>query len=146
MGKVKPVPDGYHTVSAVLTLQGADRAIELYRKAFGAEELFRMPGPDGKVMHAELQIGDSRVMISEAIQRPPTVSTLHLYVPDVDTFYQRAVSAGCKASMPLANMFWGDRYGHVTDPFGITWSLATHIEDVSPAEMQKRMAAMPKQQ
>ena len=138
MANVKPVPDGYHTITPYLTLKGAAQAIEFYKKAFGAEEIMRMAGPGGAVMHAELRIGDSRLMLSEAIQDPPSTASLFLYVTDVDAAFQRAVAAGCTVSMPVADQFWGDRFGKLVDPFGIRWSMATHREDVPPAEMKQR--------
>jgi PhnB protein len=141
MAKVKAIPDGYHTVTPYLNIKGADKAIELYKKAFGAEELHRMPGPGGAIMHAEVRIGDSVVMLGEAMMQPPTSSSRELGVADADAAYKRAVDAGCKPEMPLANMFWGDRYGRLQDPFGNTWAVATHIEDVPPEEMAKRAAA-----
>ena len=122
----------------MLNLKDCDKAIEFYKKAFGAEEKSRMPGPDGKIMHAELQIGDSRIMMSEAMQMPATQSSIWLYVPDCDALFKRAVAAGAQVKMPLMDMFWGDRFGNVTDGFGNTWGIATHKEDVPPQEMEKR--------
>jgi PhnB protein len=154
--KVKPVPDGYHTVTPYLSIKGASDAISFYKKAFGAEELVRMPMPDGRVGHAELQIGDSRIMLADempemgdAVTKSPrslggTTFGLALYVPDVDALFERAVGAGAKPMRPLANQFYGDRSGVVEDPFGHIWTIATHVEDVSPAEMKKRMDALPK--
>lgn len=141
MSKVKPIPEGYHSLTPFLSLKGADRAIDFYKRAFGAVEKFRMPGPDGKIMHAELTIGDSTIMLSEAMQEPPSVSSMYVYVPDADQAFDRAVHAGAKVKMPLANMFWGDRYGSLSDPFGNTWAIATHVEDVPPNEMPKRAQA-----
>jgi PhnB protein len=134
---------GYHTVTPMLNISGAEDAIAFYQKAFGAQERLRMPGPDGKIAHAEIVIGDSVVMIADVGSLPPTSSALHVYVPDCDALYSRAVAAGANVRTPLQDMFWGDRFGTVTDPFGITWSIATHKEDVSPEEMEKRMAALP---
>ena len=151
MSAVKPIPDGYHTVTPHLALRDAAKAIDFYQKAFGAEELFRMPGPGGIVMHAQVKIGDSIVMLGEENPEmggssPQTIGgspvNLLLYVKDVDASFARAEKAGCKVSMPLTDMFWGDRYGKLVDPFGHHWSLATHKEDVAPEEMAKRMAAM----
>jgi PhnB protein len=154
--KVKPVPEGYRTVTPYLSVKGASDAIAFYKKAFGAEELVRMPMPDGRVGHAELQIGDSRVMLADempemgdAVTKSPrslggTTFGLALYVPDVDAFFKRAVDAGAKQMRPLANQFYGDRSGVVEDPFGHIWTIATHVEDVSPEEMKKRMDALPK--
>ena len=140
MSSVKPVPEGYHTVTPFLVLKDAHRAIEFYKRAFGAEERFRMPTPDGKVAHAELQIGDSVVMLSEAIQEPATSASMYLYVPNVDAVCQRAVAAGAEAAMPPTDMFWGDRFGRVVDPFGVRWGIATHNEDLSPQEIGRRAA------
>ena len=151
MGKVNPVPDGYGTVTPYMAIRDAAKAIDFYQKAFGAEELFRMPGPGGKVMHAELQIGNSKVMLGEESleQGAPSPKTLGgtatgllLYVNDVDASFNRAVSAGCTAKMPPTDMFWGDRFSKLEDPFGHSWSIATHKEDVAPEEMQRRMAKM----
>jgi PhnB protein len=148
---VKPIPEGYRTVTPYLTVRNAADAIEFYKRAFGAEELTRLPGPDGKgVMHAEIKIGDSIVMLSDEFPqgdtRAPqslagTTGSLILYVPDVDAAFQRAENAGGRATMPPANMFWGDRFGKLTDPFGHVWGLATHMEDVTPDEMKKRAQA-----
>ena len=149
--KVSPIPAGYGTITPYLCIKGAAEAIDLYAKAFGAEELVRMPGPGGAVMHAEVKIGDSILMLSDEcpdggqlgpVSRGGTTCTMLLYVEDCDTAFQRAVDAGCTATMPPADQFWGDRMAKVTDPFGHQWALATHIEDVSPEETKKRMAAM----
>jgi PhnB protein len=156
----KPVPDGYHTVTPYITVRGAAQAIELYKKAFGAVEKERMTGPDGTtVVHAEFTIGDSVVMISDempqmGISSPSTLKGasgyLFLYVPDVDAAFTRATEAGCKATMPPTDMFWGDRFAKLEDPFGQPWAMATHKEDVPPDEMARRaqaaMAAMGKPQ
>ena len=156
----KPIPDGYHSVTPYLTVRGAAQAIDFYKRAFGAQERERMPGPDGKsVMHAELRIGDSVVMLSDEFpgmgaRSPQSLGGTHgylfLYVEDVDTAWERAVSAGAKVTMPLADMFWGDRFGKLQDPFGHEWGLASHKEDVSPEEIGKRaqaaFAQMPKPQ
>ena len=151
MNAVKSIPDGYHTVTPHLAVRDAAKAIEFYARAFGAEERFRMPGPGGVVMHAELNIGDSVVMLGEeapemGASSPQTIGgspvSLLIYVKDVDASFARADKAGCTVQMPLADMFWGDRYGKLLDPFGHHWALATHKEDVSPEEMAKRMAAM----
>jgi PhnB protein len=153
---VKPIPEGFHSITPMLTVTGASQAIDFYKRAFGAEELMRMPGPDGKsVMHAELQFGDSRVFLADehpdAGCRSPqslggTSVSLHLYVNDVDKVFAQAVAAGARSLMPVADMFWGDRFGRVADPFGHEWSLATHKEDLTDEEMRKRasvaMAAM----
>jgi PhnB protein len=142
---VKPVPDGYHTVTPYLVVEGAASAIAFYKKAFGAEELFRMPTPDGKIAHAEIQIGDARVMLCDPMPQmgveARSKANLFLYVPDVDAWFKRAVAAGAKETMPVADMFWGDRFGKLVDPFGHNWQIASHIEDVDPEEMMKRAAA-----
>ena len=143
----KPIPDGYHTATPYLAVHDAAKAIDFYKRAFDATELHRMQGPQGKVMHAELKIGDSIIMLADempsADTRSPqslggTTAGIFLYVKDVDAAYNKATAAGAKATMPPADMFWGDRYGKVADPFGHSWSLATHKEDVAPEEMKKR--------
>ncbi len=139
---VKAIPEGYRTVTPFLNLRGCDQAIEFYVKAFGAEEKTRAAGPDGKIMHAEIKIGDSLIMLSEAMQAPPTVSSMWLYVSDCDALFNRAVAAGATVKSAPTDMFWGDRWGTLGDAFGITWSVATHKEDVAPAEMDKRMKEM----
>jgi len=148
---VKPIPDPYHSITPFLYLQGAAAAIDFYQRAFGATELMRMPGPDGKVMHAEIMIGDSPIMLADespemGIRGPQALGGtsigILLYVPDVDAVFQRAVSAGAKEVRPLVNQFYGDRSGTVEDPFGHQWTIATHVEDVSPEEMERRFAAM----
>ena len=151
MPKVKPVPDGMHTVTPHLVCAGAADAIEFYKKAFGAVEEGRLPGPNGRLMHAMIRIGDSAVMLVDempewgalgpkALKGSPV--TIHLYVDDVDAFAARAVTAGAKITMPVADMFWGDRYGKLEDLFGHHWSVGTHIRDVSPEEMRKAMQQM----
>lgn len=144
----KPVPEGFHTVTPSLTVRNGAQAIEFYKKALGAQEISRMTTPDGKIGHAELKIGDSIIFLSDefpgmgASKSPQTLGgcsgTLNIYVPDVDNAFQRAVTAGAKVAMPVADMFWGDRYGTFVDPFGFAWGIATHKEDVSPADMDKR--------
>jgi|GraSoiStandDraft_50_1057286.scaffolds.fasta_scaffold82255_3 PhnB protein len=145
--KVNPIPKGYHTVTPYLVLDDASRAIEFYKKAFGAQEIMRMQGPPGKIAHAEIKIGDSPVMISDempgASDRSPkslggSGVGIFLYVDNVDSVFNQAVSAGAKAEMPPQDMFWGDRFGKLVDPFGHHWALATHVEDVAPEEMEKR--------
>jgi PhnB protein len=147
---VKPIPAGMHTVTPHLICAGAADAIEFYKKAFGAVEGGRMPSPEGKIMHAQIKIGDSVVMLVDempqwgalgpkALKGSPV--TLHLYVEDVDAVVARAVKAGATIKMPVADQFWGDRYGIVTDPWGHHWSVATHIHDYTPAEMQEAMKA-----
>lgn len=148
--KVNPIPEGYHTVTPYLIMRNASRAIEFYKEAFGAQELLRMPAPNDRIGHAELQIGSSRVMLADehpeiGIVGPETrggaTQSLMLYVDDVDTMFDRAVKAGAKADRPVADQFYGDRMGSLTDPFGHVWHIATHVEDVSPEEMQRRAAA-----
>lgn len=144
---VEPIPEGYNTVSPYLAVDDAAKAIEYYKKAFGAEETIRMNSPDGRIGHAELVIGDSHVMLSdpfpESSTKPPTelggtsVSIL-MYVEDVDTVVQKAVDAGATATMEVQDQFWGDRLGSITDPFGHSWSIATHIEDLTPEEIDER--------
>jgi uncharacterized glyoxalase superfamily protein PhnB len=145
MAQVKKIPDGYRTVTPFLNIKGAAEAIEFYKKAFAAEERARMAGPDGMIMHAEIKIGDSIVMLAEAMMNAPTQSSCHLYVDDVDAAWKRATAAGAKVEMPLDKMFWGDRYGVLSDRWGNRWAIATHVEDVSPQEMQKRAAEAMKQ-
>jgi len=151
----KPIPEGYHTVTPYLAVDDAAQAIEYYKKAFGAKEHVRMEAPDGKIGHAELEIGDSVVMLSDpfpqASIRPPkelggTSSSVFMYVEDVDAVVQQAVDAGATVTMEVADQFWGDRFGSVKDPFGHSWSIATHVEDLTPEEIAERskaaMAAM----
>ena len=138
MAQIKAIPDGYHTVTPFLNVDGARDAIAFYKQAFGAEERAIMPTPDGKVMHSEIKIGDSIVMVSDAIMLPATHSALHLYVQDVDAIWAKAVAAGCQVIVPLADQFWGDRYGILSDRWGNRWSLASHKEDVSMDEMGRR--------
>jgi len=138
MAQVKAVPEGYRTVTPFLSVNGAREAIAFYKQAFGAEERGIAPGPDGKIMHGEIKIGDSIVMIADAMMGPPGQATLHLYVPDVDALWAKATAAGCQVVMPLGDQFWGDRYGIVSDRWGNRWSLATHKEDLSPDEMKRR--------
>jgi uncharacterized glyoxalase superfamily protein PhnB len=138
---VKPVPKGYHTVTPSLVVKGAAKLIDFIKAAFGGEELMRMPMPSGEIMHAEVRIGDSVVMLNDAIQQPTTTSSLFLYVPDVDGLYKRAVKAGATSVSEPADMFWGDRMAQVKDHFGNSWGIATHKEDLSPKEMQKRAEA-----
>lgn len=146
-GQVRPIPEGYHTITPYLTVQNAARAIDFYKRALGAKEIMRMQGPGDKIGHAELRIGDSIVMISDEMpqagNRSPqslggTGVNLFLYVDNVDSVFNNAISAGAKSDMRPEDMFWGDRYGKFTDPFGHSWSVATHKEDVSPQEMERR--------
>jgi PhnB protein len=146
---VKPIPDGFHTLTPHLVCRDASAAIDFYVKAFGASETFRLPGPNGKLMHAEIRIGDSPLMLFDEMPEWGALSpqslngspvTLHLYVEDADAAVARAVDAGAKITMPLADTFWGDRFGQIADPFGHNWSLATHLRDVSLEEMQAGMS------
>jgi len=146
-GQVKPIPQGYHSLTPYLVVNDAQRAIDFYKRAFGASEIWRMEAAGGKLSHVELKIGDSILMLSDEMpggaNRSPqalggSAVSLFLYVEDVDKVFQQAKSAGAKADAPPADMFWGDRYGRLTDPFGHTWGLATHKEDVAPEEMAKR--------
>jgi uncharacterized glyoxalase superfamily protein PhnB len=147
----KPIPQGMHSVTPHLICAGAADAIEFYKKAFGAVEAGRLPGPNGKLMHAAVRIGDSTVMLVDEMPEwgalgPKSLKgspvTIHLYVDDADAFVARAVKSGAKVTMPVADMFWGDRYGKLEDPFGHHWSVATHMRDVSPEEMQQAMKKM----
>jgi PhnB protein len=141
---VKPIPDGYHSITPSLICKNAAKAIEFYKKAFGAQEHMRMPTPDGKIVHAELKIGDSIIFVSDEFPsmgaNPPKAggSSVFLYVKDADAVFKSAVTAGASPDMPLQNQFWGDRYGKVSDPFGHQWGIATHVEDVSPEEIDRR--------
>ena len=135
MSKVKSIPDGFHTVTVYLSVEGAVRAIEFYAKAFGAKERMRLATPDGRIAHAEIAIGDSIVMLTDAIREPVTSASIYLYVDNVDAVYERAIAAGAEARMPVTDMFWGDRYCKMTDPFGHEWSIATHVQDLSPEQI-----------
>jgi PhnB protein len=148
--KPKSIPDGYHNVTPYLIVDDAARALEFYKKAFGATELLRMPKPNGKIGHAEIRIGDSTVMLADespevGARSPRSLGgspvSIFLYVEDVDTTFGKAVDAGAKVQRPLADQFYGDRTGGIEDPFGHAWYIATHVEDVSPEEMKKRAAA-----
>ena len=140
MAEVKAIPDGYRTVTPFLNVDGADEFIGFLKKAFGAEEKFRAPMPDGKIMHAEIKVGDSMVMVSDAMMNPATKSAVHLYVQDADAAWARATAAGAQVVMPIGDMFWGDRYGVLSDKWGNRWAIATHKEDVPPEEMGQRAA------
>jgi PhnB protein len=151
--KVKPIPDGYNTITPYLSIKGAAEAIEFYRKAFGATEVMRMAQPDGRVGHAELKIGDSKFMLADEFPdmdlRGPhslggTPVHLHMYVEDVDAVVDRALAAGAKLARPVQDQFYGDRSGSVTDPYGHVWHVATHKEDLSMEEMRRRAAAQHK--
>jgi PhnB protein len=152
---VQPIPDGYNTASPYLAVDDAERAIEYYKKAFGAEETVRMNAPDGRIGHAELKIGDSHLMLSDPFPQSSTKSptelggtsvSIFMYVEDVDTVVQKAVDQGATVTMEVEDQFWGDRFGSITDPFGHNWSIATHVEDLTPEEIEERgkaaMAAM----
>jgi PhnB protein len=149
--RVQPIPKGYHDVTPYLSIRGAAQAIEFYKKALGAAEVMRMPGPEGKLGHAEIRIGGSRVMLSDEYPemdflgpqtRGGTSVHLHVYVRDVDSVVARAVAAGAKLLRPVDNKFYGDRTGTLQDPFGHVWHVSTHVEDVPPKEMKKRAAQM----
>ena len=151
MTKIKPIPDGMHTVTPHLVCAGASDAIEFYKKAFNAVEEARLPGPQGKLMHAMIRINGSAVMLADEFPEwgsfgPKALKgssvTIHLYVEDVDAAVARAVGAGAKITMPLEDMFWGDRYCKLEDPFGHHWSIATHVRDVSPDEVREAMEKM----
>jgi PhnB protein len=145
---VKAKPDGYHTVTPHLIVRGGAKAIEFYRNAFGAEESVRTAGPDGRIMHAEMRLGDSVIMLSDefpeqGIKSPQSLggssAGIFLYVESVDAAFKRAVDAGCAVKMPPTDMFWGDRFARLTDPFGHAWALATHVEDVPKDEILRRL-------
>jgi len=147
---VKPIPDGYHVVTPYLSIKGAASAIDFYKQAFGAKEIMRVPMPGGNIGHAEIAIGDSRIMLADEFpdmnfRGPKSIGGspvhLHVYVEDVDTRFDQAVKAGAKVLRPVADQFYGDRSGSLEDPFGHVWHLATHKEDVSPAETARRAAA-----
>jgi len=146
---VNPVPEGYHTATPYLIIKGAAQALEYYQKAFGAEVLLRMDGPDGGVAHAEIKIGDSFIMLGEenpkeGFKSPASLGGsavgIMLYVADVDARFAKAIAAGGKVARPIVDQFYGDRSGTLTDPFGHIWTIATHVEDVPPAEMERRAA------
>jgi PhnB protein len=149
----KAIPDGMHTVTPHLICTNAAAAIEFYKKAFNATETSRLPGPGGRLMHASLRIGDSAVMLVDEMPEHGALSpkslkgspvAIHLYVEDADAVAAQAVAAGAKTIMPVTDMFWGDRYGQIEDPFGHRWSVATHVRDVTPAELEQVMRAMSK--
>jgi len=142
----KPIPAGHHSVTPAIVVRDAAAAIDFYKKAFGAEEIDRMAGPDGSIMHAEIRIGDSILMLGEENEQWGTKSplslngvhgSLHIYVEDADAAFNRALKAGATVRYPLEDAFWGDRYGKVTDPFGHEWGLATRVKDMTKAEMEK---------
>lgn len=143
---VKPIPDGFHSATPSLVVGDSKKAIEFYKNAFGAKEIYQFPGPNGKIMHAMIQIGDSIIMMSDEFPdmgaRSPksiggTPITIHLYVEDADKTYNQAINAGANVVMPIMDAFWGDRYGLVADPDGHSWAIATHQKDMSPEEMRK---------
>jgi PhnB protein len=146
---VKPIPDNFHSITPNLICRNVTQAIDYYKKVFGATENMRMPGPDGKIMHAELKIGDSTFFLGEPMTKAAAVPepgitnlmSIYLYVDDVDTVFNRAVTAGARVDTPLQDMFWGDRTGRITDPFGQQWGIATHKEDVAPEDMKRRQEA-----
>ena len=149
--KIKPIPKGYHAVTPYLSVKGAAGAIAFYKKAFGAKEVMRMPGPGGTIGHAEIQVGDSRIMLADEFPemnfRSPgsvggTPVNIHLYVTDVDKVVKKAVAAGAKSLRPVADQFYGDRSGSVEDPFGHVWHIATHITDTPVKELKKRAATL----
>jgi PhnB protein len=149
--KVKPVPKGYHTATPYLIVAGAEKAIKFYEKAFGAKELMRFPGPGGKIMHAEIQLGDSPIMLADEAPEMDAKSPqafggtpvgIMLYVPDVDATFNQAVAAGAKVAKPVQDQFYGDRSGTLIDPFGHKWTVGTHVEDVKSDEMQRRFQAI----
>jgi PhnB protein len=151
---VNPIPEGYHSVTPYLVVDGAERAIEFYKKAFGADEKFRLPMGD-RIGHAELLIGDSHIMLADEFpdmghlgpkNRGGTTVSLMVYVDDVDRAFPKAIEAGARQVRPLENQFWGDRMGTLEDPFGHVWSLATHVEEVAPDEMERRMSEFSKGQ
>lgn len=151
---VRPIPEGMHTITPHLFCEGAAEAIAFYKQAFNAEELGRLPGPDGKIVHAQLRIGDSALMLCDAAPQcggfgPLALKgspvTIHLYVNDVDATFAQAVKAGATVRMAVADMFWGDRYGALTDPFGHHWSIATHKRDLTPEQIGEGLANMPRQ-
>jgi PhnB protein len=150
---VKPIPEGYHTATPYLIAKGAASAIEFYKKAFGAKEVMRLADPTGKIGHAEIQIGDSRIMLADEhpemdIRGPQSLGGtpvgICLYVPNVDAVFNQAVAAGAKVERPVVDQFYGDRSGTIRDPFGHKWTIATHKEDISPEEMNKRFEAFMK--
>ena len=151
----KPIPDGYHTATPYLSVKGASAALDFYKKAFGATELFRMSGPDGRIGHAEIRIGDSHIMLADEVPAMGFLSPqslggspvkLLLYVENGDKVFHQALAAGAVIERPLQNQFYGDRSGTVKDPFGHSWTISTHIEDVAPEEMRRRAETYMKQQ
>jgi len=138
---LKSIPDGYHSVTPVLTVEGAAKLIGFLERAFGAEELMRVPGPRGAITHAEVRIGNSIVMLTDAVREAPMPSSIFLYVDDADAAYESALKAGATSLARPADMFWGDRFARVKDPVGNVWAIATHVRDVPPEEVQERARA-----
>jgi uncharacterized glyoxalase superfamily protein PhnB len=142
--KVKPIPKGYNSVQVSLNLSDAKGAMNFVKQAFGGKVRAVMPGADGKIMHAEVKLGDTVLLFSDSVQEAPRPANLFMYVTSVDKTFAKAVKAGAKVIMPVQDMFWGDRWGRVEDPFGNRWSIATHVEDVTPKILKKRMAEQAK--
>jgi uncharacterized glyoxalase superfamily protein PhnB len=151
MAKAKnPIPEGFSTLTPHITVNGAEKFIDFVKSAFGAVEIARSPGPGGKLMHAHVRIGDANLIFNDPFPElggPPIAEghwpiILHLYVTDADAVFQKAIDAGARETMPLSDQFWGDRYGHVKDPFGFVWAIATHQEDLTPAEIKERQEKM----
>jgi PhnB protein len=151
MAKAKnPIPEGFGTMTVHLTVDGCSDYIDFLKRTFDAVEVMRIPGPAGKLMHAQVRVGDTNLMLNDNFPeygspefgKAPWPFGLHLYVPDADALFAKATAAGCQVVMPLADQFWGDRYGLVSDPFGVRWAIATHKEDLSPAELEQRQAKM----
>jgi PhnB protein len=146
--KVNPIPESFHAITPQITASNARALIKFYEKGLGAETLYSMDGPDGEVMHANVRVGDSNLFVTETspMAPSPTQANIYLYVKDVDQVFERAVKAGARVLAPVSDMFWGDRWGQIADPAGNIWQIATHVEDLSPDEMAKRMesAAPPK--
>lgn len=146
MSSTKHIPEGYHTLTPHIIVRNATEALDFYKRAFGAEEIYSVPGPDGKLMHAEIKIGNSMLMLADenpqwGVLSPLTIGntsvTLSLYVEDADSTFNQAITAGATSKMPVADMFWGDRYGQVIDPYGHCWAVCTHIKDMTPEEITK---------
>jgi len=152
MASVKPIPPGYTTVTPSITVKDAPKVIEFYKKAFGATERARMPGPDGKIMHAEIQVGTSIIMMNDEVMGSRSAETIggapvsfYVYVENIDAAFKTAIAAGCKEIMPATDMFWGDRMGALQDPFGLRWTIASHMKEVTREEMMKGQEAFMKQ-
>ena len=152
MANVKAIPQGYTTVTPSMTVKDAPKVIEFYKKAFDAKEHMRMPGPDGKIMHAEIQIGNAIIMMNDEVMGSRSAQTLggcpisfYIYVEDANAAFKKAIAAGAKEQFPITDMFWGDKMGTVEDPFGYKWTIAQHVRDVSPEDMKKGQAEFMKQ-